>query len=111
MRPQFRFAAIVVSLGLLVVAGAAGFATSAAHTYIVQPGDSLWAISQANGLTVAQLAAANDINPNDLLLIGRQLYIPNDSSSGSPASGTSSSTASSSAASAAPSAGSTGSST
>jgi N-acetylmuramoyl-L-alanine amidase len=108
MRPQFRFAAIVVSLGLLVGAGAAGFATSAARTYTVQPGDSLWAISQANGLTVAQLAAANDMNPNDLLLIGRQLYIPNDSSSGSSSPGSSSSGSSSSGSSAAPSAATTG---
>ena len=42
--------AVVVSLALLVGAGAAGFATNAAHTYVVQPGDSLWAISRANGL-------------------------------------------------------------
>src|ERR1700734_4066166 len=78
MRPQFRFAAIVLSLGLLVGAGAAGFATSAAHTYVVQPGDSLWAISQADGLTVSQLAAANHMDPNDLLLIGRDLVIPSN---------------------------------
>src|ERR1700723_3771567 len=78
MRPQFRFAAIVVSLGLLVVAGAAGFATTMAHTYVVQPGDSLWAISRSNGLTVSQLAAANNMNENDLLLIGRNLQIPSN---------------------------------
>ena len=50
---------------------------------MVQPGDTLWAISRANGLTVAQLAAANNMNPNDLLLIGRHLIIPS-SGSGSP---------------------------
>ena len=66
------------SLALLVGAGAAGFATSATHTYVVQPGDSLWAISRANGLTVQQLAAANSMNPNDLLLIGRHLVIPSN---------------------------------
>jgi soluble lytic murein transglycosylase-like protein len=68
----------VVSLGLLAGTGAAGFATSVAHTYVVQPGDSLWAISQANGLTVSQLAAANNMNQNDLLLIGRHLFIPSN---------------------------------
>jgi transglycosylase-like protein with SLT domain/LysM domain-containing protein len=69
------FPAIVLSLGLLVGAGAAGFAT---HTYVVQPGDSLWAISRANGLTVSQLAAANGMSENDLLLIGRNLQIPSN---------------------------------
>jgi soluble lytic murein transglycosylase-like protein len=68
----------VVSLGLLAGAGAAGFATSAAHTYVVQPGDTLWALSRANGLTVSQLAAANNMNQNDLLLIGRHLFIPSN---------------------------------
>ncbi len=69
---------VVVSLGLLAGAGAAGFAT---HSYVVQPGDSLWAISRANGLSVAQLAAANNMNQNDLLLIGRQLQIPSNAPS------------------------------
>jgi murein DD-endopeptidase MepM/ murein hydrolase activator NlpD len=72
---------------LLIAAGAAGFAAGAAKTYVVQPGDSLWAISRADGLTVNQLAAANNMNPNDVLLIGRQLTIP----LGSDADGTSSS--------------------
>jgi soluble lytic murein transglycosylase-like protein len=76
MRRHLRLIAVLCSLGLLVAAGAAGYATSAAHVYVVQPGDSLWAISQANGLTVAQLAAANNMSENDLLLIGRSLYIP-----------------------------------
>jgi soluble lytic murein transglycosylase-like protein len=69
---------VAVSLALLAGAGAAGFAT---HSYVVQPGDSLWAISRANGLSVAQLAAANNMNQNDLLLIGRQLQIPSNAPS------------------------------
>ena len=73
-----RLGVIVVSLGLLAGAGAASFATTVAHTYVVQPGDSLWAISRANGLTVSQLAAANNMNQNDLLLIGRHLFIPSN---------------------------------
>ncbi len=74
MRRHFRLTAVVLSLGLLIAAGAAGFVTSSVH--VVQPGDTLWAISRANGLTVAQLAAANNMGENDLLLIGRHLYIP-----------------------------------
>jgi soluble lytic murein transglycosylase-like protein len=68
----------VASLGLLAGVGAASFTTGAAHIYVVQPGDSLWAISQANGLTVQQLAAANHMNLNDILLIGRHLVIPSN---------------------------------
>src|SRR5580700_7641181 len=101
MRRHLRLIAVLCSLGLLVAAGAAGYATSAAHTYVVQPGDSLWAISQANGLTVAQLAAANNMAPNDLLLIGRRLYVPSGSSDDT------STPSSSSGASSAPSTGST----
>jgi soluble lytic murein transglycosylase-like protein len=57
---------------------AAGFTSTGVHTYVVRPGDSLWAISQANGLTVQQLAAANHMNLTDILLIGRQLVIPSN---------------------------------
>jgi murein DD-endopeptidase MepM/ murein hydrolase activator NlpD len=73
MRAHIRLITVIISLGLLVVAGAAGFA---AKTYVVQPGDSLWAISQANGITVDQLAGANGLNPNNILPIGTQLVIP-----------------------------------
>lgn len=88
MRRQFRLSAVVLSLALLVAAGSAGYATGAGRHYVVRPGDSLWAISRANGLTVAQLAAANHMGQNDLLLIGRVLTIPSNdppqASSGAP---------------------------
>jgi murein DD-endopeptidase MepM/ murein hydrolase activator NlpD len=96
MRRHLRLIAVLCSLGLLVAAGAAGFVTSSVH--VVQPGDTLWAISRANGLTVAQLAAANNMGENDLLLIGRHLYIPssgNSSTSSAAVSTASSSTGSS----------------
>lgn len=48
--------------------------------YVVRPGDSLWAIASAHGLTVAQLAAANRLNPDDILPIGRHLTLPSKSS-------------------------------
>jgi soluble lytic murein transglycosylase-like protein len=75
MRRQFRLIAVVLSFAVLVAAGSAGYASSA-RQYVVRPGDSLWAISRAHGLTVAQLAAANHMGQNDLLLIGRVLTIP-----------------------------------
>jgi N-acetylmuramoyl-L-alanine amidase len=75
----------VASIGLLIGAGAAGF-SGGSSVHVVQPGDTLWAISRADGLTVAQLAAANNMNPNDLLLVGRRLVIPTpgSQSTGSP---------------------------
>jgi hypothetical protein len=66
---------VVASLGLLGT-GAAAFTGGGPNIHVVQPGDTLWAISRGDGLTVAQLAAANHMNPNDLLLIGRHLIIP-----------------------------------
>jgi murein DD-endopeptidase MepM/ murein hydrolase activator NlpD len=98
MRRQFRIernakalklGALALSLVILVVAGAASFTNDSSHSYVVQPGDSLWAISQANGLTVNQLAAANGMNPNEILLIGRTLYIPSATNTSSTASGAS----------------------
>ena len=85
MRARLRLIIVIASLGLLIGAGAAGFATT---NYTVQPGDSLWAISQAKGITVNQLADANGLNPNNVLPIGVQLVIPsnvttNSSSTGS----------------------------
>jgi soluble lytic murein transglycosylase-like protein len=74
MRRQFRLIATLLGLGLLVAAGAAGF--TAGGSYLVKPGDSLWAISRANGISVSQLAAANNMRASDLLLIGRKLNIP-----------------------------------
>jgi hypothetical protein len=100
MRRQFRLAAAVLSLGLVVAAGAAGYTPGTSHTYVVQPGDSLWAISQQAGISVYSLAAANGMNLNDILLIGRRLYIPPAPGTGAEA--TSSPSASSSPPAAAP---------
>jgi LysM repeat protein len=76
---------------------AASLATS---SYVVQPGDTLTSIAQRTGTTVAQLAAANGLNPNGLLVAGRSLtltqganassgtgatqYVSNTTSSGGP---------------------------
>jgi N-acetylmuramoyl-L-alanine amidase len=57
---------------------ASGEGEAAAPTsgeYVVQPGDTLSAIAARAGLTVSQLAAANRINPNALLLSGTTLTL------------------------------------
>lgn len=86
MRARIRLIIVIVSLGLLIATGAAGFATK---NYTVQPGDSLWAISQANGITVDQLAEANNLNPSNVLPIGIQLVIPSNVTTNSSSSGSS----------------------
>ncbi len=44
--------------------------------YIVQPGDSLWAIGQRFGINYLTLAQMNGISPNAMLMIGSALFIP-----------------------------------
>lgn len=73
-RALLRSGVKTLSLCLLVATGAAGF--TAGGAYVVRPGDSLWAISRAHGITVNRLAAANNMRPSDLLLIGKKLNIP-----------------------------------
>jgi LysM repeat protein len=43
--------------------------------YVVQPGDTLTAIAERAGTTVASLAAVNNLNPNRFLLIGTVLNL------------------------------------
>jgi len=74
MLDKLRKLVTVGALGALLTAGAAAYGTG--HSYLVKAGDSLWAIARANGITVNQLAAANNMRQSDLLLIGRQLQIP-----------------------------------
>jgi LysM repeat protein len=49
---------------------------TAAGSYVVRPGDTLTSIAQRMGTTVSQLAAANGLNPNGVLVAGRALTVP-----------------------------------
>src|ERR1700722_11977900 len=75
-RPKARFVADLLALGLLVGTGQAAFHSSSAPVYTVRSGDSLWRISRHYHVTVAQLAAANNMIPSQILAIGRHLVIP-----------------------------------
>lgn len=44
--------------------------------YYVQPGDSLWSISQRFGMNYLTLSQVNGLNVNQPLMIGMRLYIP-----------------------------------
>ena len=47
-----------------------------ATTYTVVKGDSLWTISKKHGVSIAEIAAANDIRPNSVIRLGQKLIIP-----------------------------------
>jgi LysM repeat protein len=47
----------------------------ATTTYVVQNGDSLWSIAARHGVTVAQLAKANDLAESSAVRSGQQLRI------------------------------------
>jgi len=64
-----------------------------ATTYTVVRGDSLWTIAKRNKVTVAELAAANNMPQGAPLQVGRKLIIPGKSSSGASTSAAGASTA------------------
>lgn len=72
--------AALLALAGLVGFGLADWSGSSSPGYVVQPGDSLWSIATSHGLTVARLAAANSLDPNDILPIGKHLYLPSNGS-------------------------------
>jgi N-acetylmuramoyl-L-alanine amidase len=67
-------AVLSLVIGVLVMALPAGAAADVPH--VVLPGESLTSFARADGLTIAALAAANDISPQAELIIGQILQIP-----------------------------------
>ena len=55
-------------------------AVSSSGGYTVQPGDTLSAIAARAGISVAQLAVDNGLDPNGILLAGSSLDVPGSSS-------------------------------
>jgi LysM repeat protein len=51
--------------------------------YVVQPGDTLWAIATRSGISVNSLAASNGLDPNGLLISGHSISIPGASATSS----------------------------
>jgi len=56
------------------------------HT--VEPGESLWSIAAEDGLTVAELAAANGLSADAMLVAGDTILIPPAATAGTPVTGT-----------------------
>jgi LysM repeat protein len=46
-------------------------------TYTVRSGDTLYHLAWAYNVTISQLQSANCMNGSDLLIAGRQIYVPN----------------------------------
>jgi LysM repeat protein len=70
-----------VANGAPTTSAASGAATTASAaaggtSYVVVAGDTLFGIALRANVTLAALAAANDMQEDDLLLIGQQLVIP-----------------------------------
>jgi hypothetical protein len=63
---------LACSIGVGLLASSA----LAAVPHTVQPGESMWSISAANGLTTQTLALYNGVSEEALLLPGRTLYVP-----------------------------------
>ena len=55
-----------------------------ATTYTVSKGDSLWTISKKHGVSIAEIAAANNIRPNATIKLGQKLIIPAKTVSSNP---------------------------
>jgi len=57
-------------------------ATPAAGARVVQPGESLWSVATANGVTVEALAAANGMASHAHLIAGQSITVPAAGSGG-----------------------------
>jgi LysM repeat protein len=58
------------------IAPSAAPVTSTARSYSVKKGDSLWKIAKAEGISVGDLARANNLSKTSVLQIGQKLEIP-----------------------------------
>lgn len=72
--PRYLIRSLAVVTVLLLV-GQAGFTASAERAVTVRPGDTLWGLAKRYGIPLNNLAAANGMNANDLLLVGRRLRL------------------------------------
>ena len=71
---RFRLSLLITAVAgvLLMAPGTA----SAYFVHVVAPGESLFSIAAADGLTVDQLAAANGLSPTTQLIAGSTVQIP-----------------------------------
>lgn len=68
---------------VVVATLAALVATASAATHVVKAGDTLWALAQEHGTTVAELVRLNDISNPNLIRVGQELRLPGSLDEGS----------------------------
>jgi LysM repeat protein len=68
--------ACLLCLALMPATGVTASGAEAQVPHTVEPGESLWSIASANGLSVGQLAAANGLPPDALLVAGATVLVP-----------------------------------
>ncbi len=80
---------VIIGQEIQIPSAASAGSSSPAATHVVEPGDTLWSIATANGLSVATLAAYNGIPEDTYVIIGQKIQIPSGASgsSGAPAPG------------------------
>jgi soluble lytic murein transglycosylase-like protein len=61
---------------LTVAATAAACSPASAATHLVQPGDTLSGIAASNGISTADLAAANGLTPDAPVILGTTIEVP-----------------------------------
>ena len=70
-------AAALASAGVTPGSSTSGTtASSSGGGHVVQPGESLWSVASANGVSVESLAAANGLAADSYLIIGQSISIP-----------------------------------
>jgi LysM repeat protein len=74
-------AAALASAGVATTSSSSPSTSTVPH--LVTPGESLWSIAAANGLSVETLAATNGLGSDSLLLIGQTIQVPGSSASAS----------------------------
>ena len=73
-----RVPPLLLTVALLALAPASA---QAAVPHTVQPGETLWSIATANGISTQTLAAANGISSEAHVIIGTTLQVPSAVSS------------------------------
>lgn len=77
----YRLPALAAFLVLFLITAPA----AQARPHLVQPGESLWSISAANGISVESLAAANGLPPETHVWAGRTVEVPAAPTAATPA--------------------------
>ncbi|MDO8688398.1 MAG: putative glycoside hydrolase, partial [Dehalococcoidia bacterium] len=79
LRAWRRWGAALAILSALILLPVMAFASSP-DEYVVQPGDTLWAIAETTGTTVEALVTANRISDPSFIRVGQKLALSGDGS-------------------------------